>query len=268
VSVSESVTIASLNTRGTPLFGTHRVARSAAIAAAFEETDVDAVCFQEVHSYLHLRLLAARMPSFPHCGYAAAPIGPAGGLATFARHPLAEPVFRRFDAASGAAGLPWRARVMEGLKGSLVTRLTRTGVTVVNTHPSAVHDGDWSSAGRYFRLQRGEYAALARLVNELPVDEPLAVCGDFNAPADSEVHRELIAATGLHDAFAGRCPPTFRADCLPAGEVPHCIDFVLVRGPIIAKQTATMLEAPVELPGGPGYASDHLGLHASLLVSR
>jgi sphingomyelin phosphodiesterase 2 len=77
-------------------------------------------------------------------------------------------------------------------------------------------------------LQRRQYAVLARIVAELPDDEPVAVCGDFNAPADSDVHRQLLSATRLHDAFDGRCPPTFSTEYLPAGELPHCIDFILV----------------------------------------
>jgi sphingomyelin phosphodiesterase 2 len=62
--VSETVTLASLNTRGVPLFGTHRAARSAAIAASLEASDIDVVCLQEVHTYLHLRMLATKMTSF------------------------------------------------------------------------------------------------------------------------------------------------------------------------------------------------------------
>jgi sphingomyelin phosphodiesterase 2 len=264
--VSETVTLASLNTRGAPLFGTHRAARSAAIAASLEAADIDVICLQEVHTYLHLRLLAANMPSFAHVGYAATPIGPAGGLVTFSRaRAAAKPSFRRFGAAS-TGGLPWRTRVLGNLKGSLVTRLAQPALTIVNTHPSAVYDGDWSETGRFAPRQRSQYAALTRLVGELPDDQPVAVCGDFNAPADSSVHRRLLAATGLRDAFDGRCTPTFRAEYLPAGELPHCIDFILVRG-VLVKHTETLLAEPVALPGGPGYVSDHIGLRASVLIT-
>jgi sphingomyelin phosphodiesterase 2 len=264
--VSEIITIASLNTFGAPLFGTHRSARSAAIAASLEASDIDAICLQEVHTYLHLRMLAAKMPSFAHVGYAATPIGPAGGLVTFSRRRTeTKPAFHRFGAI-GPHGLPWRTWAMASRKGSLVTRLTQTAMTIVNTHPSAVYDGDWSESGRFAPLQRSQYAALARLVGELPEDEPVAVCGDFNAPADSDVHRQLLGATRLHDAFDGRCPPTFRAEYLPAGELPHCIDFILVRG-ALAKHTDTLLDEPVALPGGSGHVSDHIGLRAALLIS-
>lgn len=264
--MGETLTVASLNTRGAPLFGTHRAARSAVIAASLEATDIDVVCLQEVHTYLHLRLLAAKMPSFARVEYAATPLGPAGGLVTLVRgRTAAKPDFRRFGAAS-ARGLPWRTRLLGYLKGSLVTYLSQSAMTIVNTHPSAVYDGDWSESGRFAPRQRSQYAALARLVAELPDDQPVAVCGDFNAPADSSAHRQLLAATGLRDAFDGRCPPTFRAEYLPAGELPHCIDFILVRG-VLASHTETLLAEPVALPSGPGPVSDHIGLRASLLIT-
>jgi sphingomyelin phosphodiesterase 2 len=250
-----------------PLFGTHRAARSAAIAASLEASDIDTVCLQEVHTYLHLRMLAAKMPSFDHVGFAVTPLGPAGGLVTFSRRrAAARPAFRRFGAVR-APGVPWRTLVLANLKGSLVTRLTQPAMTIVNTHPSAVYDGDWSASGRFAPLQRSQYAVLARLVAALPDDEPVAVCGDFNAPADSDVHGQLLAETGLRDAFDGRCPPTFRAEYLPAGELPHCIDFILVRG-LHASRTETLLADPVPLPGGSGHVSDHVGLRASLLITR
>jgi sphingomyelin phosphodiesterase 2 len=140
-------------------------------------------------------------------------------------------------------------------------------MVIVNTHPSAVRDGDWTESGRFAPLQRHQYAVLARLVAELPDDRAVAVCGDFNAPAGSDVYRQLLSATRLHDAFDGRCPPTFRAEYLPAGELPHCIDFILVRG-ALAEYADTMLAEPVPLPGGPGHVSDHVGLRASLLITR
>jgi sphingomyelin phosphodiesterase 2 len=224
------------------------------------------VCLQEVHTYLHLRMLVAKMPSFTHVGYAATPVGPAGGLVTLSRRRAeATPAFRGFGAAD-AHGVPRRTRLLANLKGSLVTRLTQPTMTIVNTHPSAVRDGDWTESGRFAPLQRRQYAVLARLVAELPDDEAVAVCGDLNAPADSDVHRHLLAATGLQDAFGGRCPPTFRAEYLPAGELPHCIDFILVRG-ALARHADTMLAEPVPLPGGSGHVSDHLGVRASLLIT-
>jgi endonuclease/exonuclease/phosphatase family metal-dependent hydrolase len=93
------------------------------------------------------------------------------------------------------------------------------------------------------------------------------VCGDFNVDRDSSLFGDFVAGTGLADAFGGSCPATFRAEYLPAGETPHCIDFILTSegGKV---EAATMLFAGKVRPsGGPGYVSDHLGLHARLLLA-
>jgi endonuclease/exonuclease/phosphatase family metal-dependent hydrolase len=68
-------------------------------------------------------------------------------------------------------------------------------------------------------------------------------------------------------AFEGRCPPTFRAEYLPAGKEPHCIDFILTATGIKAESAGVLFAGKVALPGGPGYASDHIGLYASLLLA-
>jgi hypothetical protein len=149
--LTEAVTLASLNTRGAPLLGTHRAARSAAIAACLEASDVDAACLQEVHTYFHLRMLAAKIPSFTHVGYAATPVGPAGGLVTFSRRRAeATPTFHRFGAVR-AQGVPWRTQLLANLKGSLVTRLTQPAMVIVNTHPvrSATATGPKADGSRH-----------------------------------------------------------------------------------------------------------------------
>lgn len=74
---ARSLTIATLNTRGTPLLGTHRAERSAAVGAEFEHSPVEVVGFPEVHTYQHVRQPRAALPAFPHVAYARTPVGPA-----------------------------------------------------------------------------------------------------------------------------------------------------------------------------------------------
>ena len=62
-------------------------------------------------------------------------------------------------------------------------------------------------------------------------------------------------------------PPTFRAEYLPAGEMPHCIDFILTAGGVKAESAAVVFAGEETLPGGPGYVSDHVGLRASLFLA-
>jgi endonuclease/exonuclease/phosphatase family metal-dependent hydrolase len=115
------------------------------------------------------------------------------------------------------------------------------------------------------RLHQAQLAALTRIVRGVGV--PAVVCGDFNVDRDSSPFAEFVAGTGLADAFEGSCPATFRAEYLPAGEVGHYIDFILTPAGVKAQDTGPLLVGQVELPGGPGYASDHIGLHADLLVA-
>jgi len=255
----ELLTVASLNTRGIPLTGSQLAERYAAIAAGFDAGECDVVCVQEVFTYWHLRFLVRRMRSFRRVSWRPGPFGPMGGLVTFSRRPVSGTAFRRFGRPPRAPGLPRAARVQARLKGALVTRLARPGLYVINTHPVANHDGDWSGANRFYPLHRAQLAVLARVVNQ--AGPRAVVCGDFNVARESPLFGDFMAATGLADAFAGACPPTFRAEYLPRGATPHCIDFIL-----------TAREAQVESAGlvfagkkePPGYVSDHIGLRTRL----
>jgi endonuclease/exonuclease/phosphatase family metal-dependent hydrolase len=75
-----------------------------------------------------------------------------------------------------------------------------------------------------------------------------------------------MAATGLADAFGGSCPPTFRADYLPAGATAHRIDFILTAREVTAESAGLVFAEKEPL----GYVSDHIGLRArvSLTPSR
>jgi len=152
-----------------------------------------------------------------------------------------------------------RSRLQARLKGALVTRLARPELCVINTHPVANHDGDWSAANRFYPLHRAELAVLARVVNE--AGPRAVVCGDFNVSRESALFGEFMAATGLADAFEGACPATFRADYLPAGATTHCIDFILTAGQVTVESAALVFAGKKEPLG---YVSDHIGLRARL----
>ena len=141
-------------------------------------------------------------------------------------------------------------------------RLARPELCVINTHPVANHDGDWSEANRFYPLHRAELAVLARVVNE--AGPGAVVCGDFNVARESPLFGEFMAATGLADAFGGACPPTFRAEYLPAGATPHCIDFILTAGGVTAESAALVFAEKKEPLG---YVSDHIGLRARLSLT-
>jgi len=257
----ESLTIATLNTRGIPLTGSKLAARLALIGAGFDAGDADVVCCQEVFTYWHLRQLVRRMRSFREVSYSRGAAGPAGGLVTFSRRPVSGTRFRRFGRPPLAPGVPWVTRLRAGGTGALVTRLAGPELGVVNTHPVANHDGDWSETNRYYPLHRAQFAVLARIVRE--AGPRAVVCGDFNLSRESSLFGEFRAVTGLADAFAGTCPPTFRAEYLPAGATTHTIDFILTAGEVAADGTALVFAGQERL----GYVSDHIGLRARLSLA-
>jgi hypothetical protein len=84
------------------------------------------------------------------------------------------------------------ARVYHHLwSGCRLTRLAHPGLCVVNTHPVANWDGDWSRASRFYPLHRAQLASLARIVRGIGV--PAVVCGDFNVDRDSSLFGEAPA---------------------------------------------------------------------------
>ncbi|HJT78268.1 MAG TPA: endonuclease/exonuclease/phosphatase family protein, partial [Gemmataceae bacterium] len=248
-------------TRGIPLTGSQLAARLAVIGAGFDAGEADVVCCQEVFTYWHLRQLVRRMRSFRQVSYSRGAAGPAGGLVTFSRRPVSGTRFRRFGRPPLTPGVPRLSRLRARGTGVLVTRLGRPGLCVLNTHPIANHDGDWSETNRYYPLHRAQFAVLARVVRE--AGPRAVVCGDFNLSRESGLFGEFTAATGLADAFEGRCPPTFRAEYLPAGATTHCIDFILTADQVKAGRAALVFAGKERL----GFVSDHIGLRARLSLA-
>jgi sphingomyelin phosphodiesterase 2 len=256
------LTVATLNTRGVPVTGSRLAARYRAIGEAFEACDADVVAFQEVFTYWHLRLLARRMSSFRHLAYRPSAAGPAGGLVTFSRLPVAGCAYHGFGFPATAPGVSWLARADAGIKGVLVAELAEPGVCVVNAHPLPNRDGDWSQANRFFPLHQAQLGVVARVVRG--VTGPAVVCGDFNVARDSVLLRGFLSETGLADAFSGQCPPTFHSEYLDHGEGGHCIDFILVSPHVEAGTTRVLFGGKQLLRGRMEYLSDHIGLYARL----
>jgi endonuclease/exonuclease/phosphatase family metal-dependent hydrolase len=258
------LTVATLNVRGLPLKGTHIAERFTAIAAEVDAGDIDLVCLQEVFAYHHLSHLRKGMPSFPHVAYRPSVAGPAGGLVTLSRLRLAGPTYTRLPWSSRHSGIPARARLNALHSGMLTVRLAESRIRVLNIHPTANTDGDWSELNRFRQLQRDQLSAVAQAVTA--DRSPAVVCGDFNVARASTLHGELRQWSGLRDAFDGQCPPTFHADYLPPGNTAHCIDFILVAEAIDVDDTDLLFTDKRPLPGGPGYLSDHIGLLARLRI--
>jgi sphingomyelin phosphodiesterase 2 len=148
----------------------------------------------------------------------------------------------------------------------LVTRLA-DGTWVVNVHPLANRDGDWSPGNRHVVLQQRQLVAIADMARSIAWRSPVIVCGDFNVARSSRLWQEFMAGSGLSDAFAGKCPPTFRIEYLPPGRTPHCIDFILVSDEAHVSDPKVILDDARDLPGGVCYLSDHVGLSARVNIA-
>ena len=263
--LASRVAVVSLNTRGVAPVGSRLAGRYAVIGAALEAGDADVACFQEVFTWWHLWLLARQMRSFRHVSFRPSVAGPAGGLATFSRLPVSGTVYHGFGIPPAAPGISRAARLEARLKGVLVTRLAHPGLCVVNAHPAANRDGDWSRGSRFCPMHRAQLGVLTRVVRGAAA--PAVVCGDFNVDRDSFLFGEFVTEAGLADAFSGSCPATFRAEYLPPGRTPRCIDFILTSDGVRAEAAAMTFAFKEPLPGGPGYVSDHVGLRASLVLA-
>jgi sphingomyelin phosphodiesterase 2 len=170
------LTVATLNTRGLPPVGSRLAERYKVIADTFERGACDVVCLQEVFTYRHLRLLTSRMPSFRYVSYCRSMAGPAGGLMTLSRMRTAGVDYQGFRYPSRVAGLPPLTREKAGLKGTIVTRLAQPNVTIVNTHPTANSDGDWSSSNRFYPVHGASLpASLASLRRYLSPRSSVAI---------------------------------------------------------------------------------------------
>jgi sphingomyelin phosphodiesterase 2 len=262
--LASRVAVVSLNTRGIAPVGSRLAGRYAAIGAALDAGDADVACFQEVFTWWHLRLLARQMRSFRHVSFRPSVVGPAGGLVTFSRLPLSGTAYHGFGIPPAAPGISRAARLAAGLKGVLVTWLARPGLYVINAHPAANRDGDWSQGSRFCPLHRAQLDVLARVVRAAV---PAVVCGDLNVDRASFLFGEFVAEAGLADAFKGSCPATFRAEYLPPGKTPNCIDFILTSDGVTAEAATVVFVGREPFRGGPGYVSDHIGLRASLVLT-
>jgi sphingomyelin phosphodiesterase 2 len=267
------VTVATLNTLGIHIVKSRLPARYKLIAAAFEAGDADVVCVQEIATYWHLRMLARRMPSFAHVGYHRGGIGPAGAVVTFSRRPVAGVEYHRIGPPPGTpdtARLPLRNRVTAGLRGAVVTRLAGDGpagigLAVVNTHTTSNKDGDWSPSNRHYPVQHAQLGALAAVMRG--IDGPAVLCGDFNVPRETALFAGFLADCGMSDAFEGTCPPTYRAEYLPADATAYCVDFILMSPGVRVQSRGLLLQEQYPALPAPGYVSDHVGLTATLSLS-
>jgi endonuclease/exonuclease/phosphatase family metal-dependent hydrolase len=238
--------------------------RAARIGRYLESSDVDVVNLQELFTRHHLALVRPLLPSFRHVVWRFGLAGrPAGGLATFSRHPLRRLEYQAYRGIAPSAGsLRFRGRnaVASAMAGVLVTELTDHGIVVANTHLTANKDGDWSATNRYHDFQRRQLQRLHAVLRRLPDHRPAVLTGDFNVASDSPLYPTIIDRGAWHDPFVETDPTTFQGAFLPPGAPPHRIDFLLIRG-AEARDPRTVFAEPEDGI----YLSDHIALTARIV---
>jgi endonuclease/exonuclease/phosphatase family metal-dependent hydrolase len=109
-----------------------------------------------------------------------------------------------------------------------------------------------------WRAHRAQFAVLAHVVNE--AGPRAVVCGDFNIARESLLFGASWRRPGWPMRSGARARLRFRAEYLPAGATPHCIDFILTAGEVTVESAALVFAEKEPL----GYVSDHIGLSARL----
>lgn len=238
------------------------------LGAALAAGDDDIVCLQEVGRWRYLPLLHYDDRRWPFVAAAAHPYAPKGGLATFARVPILDQEYRRFEARGSAASLHATERYQN--KGMLAATLVVAGqhVVVINTHLAANYAANWSYTNPYAKVERAQLREVADLVQQLPTDTLVIVAGDFNVPRGSWLYKELCNLADLVDPLAASHESTYRPMPGMPARAAQALDHIFLRVPPALSASfdaALCFEEPVVLQHGKtGYVSDHLGVRLRL----
>lgn len=245
--------------------------RFRALGKLVEASDIDVINFQEVFTHRQRKLLEASLPSFGYTTYESAMTGPRGALVTFSRIPIEKVSYESFRSVSKAvdhSGLPRFVLAKSSLKGILVSRLKDSSLAIVNTHPLANYDWDWSPDNRFHSLEEVQLGKIADVIHYLRANGyRIALGADLNVAKSSGLFRTFLARTGLHDAFEGDESPTFNAEFVAGGRKPECIDYLLASDHIGINGSYRLFEGKVDVEGdGAMYLTDHDGLCAGLMA--
>lgn len=262
------LSIVTLNCMGLPMPLPGIRQRLRVLGAALAAADDDIVCLQEVGRWRYLPLLHHHDARWPFVAATTHPYAPKGGLATFARVPIVEQEYHRFEARGSAASLHATERYQN--KGMLAATLVVAGqrVVVINTHLAANYAANWSYTNVYAKVERAQLREMAALVQQLPADTLVIVAGDFNVPRGSWLYKELCNLAGLIDPLAFSHEPTYRPMPGMPARAAQALDHVFVRVPPALFATfdaALCFGEPVVLQHGrTGYVSDHIGVRLRL----
>lgn len=248
-----TLTVLRFNVAGLPLplFAHARVSR---LCEDIEDISALSVLnLQEVHSYGLLWHLQRSLPSFAYATYKRGVLGPKGGLVIFSKFPLEKSEFVPFSNSSH--------------RGKLIAKTSDSSLVVINTHPTANTDGDWSRTNRFYDVQHIQLQELTKLVHGV-IAQRVVLSGDFNIAKSCELFKQFNKSCGLIDAFASDSGPTYIGRFLPKDRTPQTIDFLYASsasGSCKFTQKRKLFKEKEKLwPGFRGFVSNHIALCATI----
>jgi exonuclease III len=277
----KKVVVATLNINGLPSFRhdartkalllPHQI-RHRELCRYLEASDIDVINFQEIVTYRNYWLLKACLPSFGYVSFEPSLLGPKGALVTFSRLPMEKVSYgsyREVVKLVEASVLPRLSMTKMKMKGILVSQLKNVPLTVINTHPLANDDWDWSDNNRFYALHKAQLSKLASLIQNLRAANKNAIIlgSDLNIAKDSSLFRDFLSKCELHDIFQGDTHPTFHSEFVEPGKLARCIDYLLTSNGVVMETSHRIFEGRVSVRGyGDIYITDHEGLCATLKV--
>lgn len=227
--MNNELSLLSLNTFGTPFYlGWGRLAR---LAEKLEGLGPKVICLQEIQQNDYISLLARRLSTYPYRAFFPYIVAPKGGLGTFSRLPINGQQFELYQ----DRGLRWLITFSDwGLfKGVLAAHLALDGleVFILNTHMNANYTGDWRPQNPLAHTQHRQVEQLTQLLDGMPAEVLIILCGDFNFPRTSFLYQELISKNGLIDPLRDDPRPTYRPFPLTPPKWNMTLDYILLRIP-------------------------------------
>lgn len=276
----KNAVVATLNVNGLPRFRQNARtrelllpydARHRKLCELIEASKIDIINLQEVFTHQDRRILEEHLPSFKYASFEPSFVGPKGALMTFSRLPMEKVRYESYAAAAKSVDrteLPLFSKTKSAMKGVLISRITTLPLTVLNTHPLANDDWDWSSDNRFHALHEATLGQLMTIVHQQsPKGEDGAIFlgGDLNIAKDSELFPRFLGKAGLWDAFHDDVSPTFYEEFLDPELHARCIDVLLVSNNTEVIRHQRIFEGKAMISGeGESYLTDHFGLSATI----
>jgi len=228
-SLKNEFSLLSLNTFGLPFFlGWNRLER---LANELNSHDTTIICLQEIQQNAYAPLLARCLKTYPYRAVYPHIYAPKGGLGIYSRLPLDQQRFEVYE----DRGLQWLITFSDWAlyKGVLIAHLKvqELEIVVLNTHLNANYTGDWHSKNPLASTEHRQVQQLTRLVEELPAEAFIIVCGDFNFPRNSFLYEELVTHNRLSDPLSDDPRSTYRPFPLVPSKWNTSLDYVLFRAP-------------------------------------